>query len=181
MSKQDIQEGLLVETRKIYTTVVIVAVVGLLFSCVAGALAGGLAGFLVGQRQARLVAERTLSGNLGILPKIQQLPGQGQQAVPVPVPGTAPSGIAGAAIVSVVPGTPAEQAGLQAGDVIVAIDRTPVDANHPLPDVIAQYQPGDRVTIEFWRDNQQQSVTVRLGTNPDNASMAYLGIYFEMQ
>jgi membrane-associated protease RseP (regulator of RpoE activity) len=170
-----------VETKKIYTTVVIVAVVGLLFSCVAGALAGGMAGFLVGRRQGRIAAEQALSGNMGILPRIQQLPGQGQQAVPVPVPQTAPSGIEGAVIVNVVPGTPAEQAGLQAGDIIVAIDRTPVNTNHPIADVIAQYQPGDRVTIEFWRDNQQQSITVKLGANPDNAGMAYLGIYFEMQ
>jgi membrane-associated protease RseP (regulator of RpoE activity) len=174
---------MVVETRKIYTTVAIVALVGLLFSCVAGAVAGGVAGFLVGQRQGRLVAERVVSGSVGAA----------QQAIPVPTPGVelhpgpfaaprqAPSDVAGALVVEVVSGTPADQAGLQAGDVIVAIDSTPVNAIHQLPDVIAQYQPGDQVTVHFWRDGRQQAVTVGLGTNPDNSGQAYLGIYFEMQ
>jgi S1-C subfamily serine protease len=161
-----------VETeKKIYTTVVIVALVGLLFSCIAGAVAGGVAGFLVGQRQARIVAERAVSGSVQVMPRLRQLPGFG----------ATPSGIEGALIVDVVSGTPASEAGLQVGDVIVAIDRTPVDANHPLGDVIGQYQPGDRITVQYWRGDQQESVTVRLAENPRTAGAPYLGVYFEMQ
>jgi predicted metalloprotease with PDZ domain len=163
---------LVVETeRKIYTTVVIVALVGLLFSCVAGALAGGVAGFLVGQRQGRIAAEQAVSGAVQVMPRFRQLPGFG----------ATPSGVEGALIVDVVSGTPASEAGLQAGDVIVAIDRTPVDGNHPLGDVIGQYQPGDRVTVQYWRGEQQESVTVRLTQNPEVAGTPYLGVYFEMQ
>jgi membrane-associated protease RseP (regulator of RpoE activity) len=174
---------MVVETKKVYTTVIVIAVVGLLFSCVAGALAGGVAGLLLGQRQGRLAAERTLSGNLGAMPRIEQVPVPRQDEHPVPftTPEQAPSDVTGALVVEVVSGTPAEQAGLQSGDVIVAIDNTPVNAIHPLPDVIGQYQPGDRVTVHLSRGGQQQSVTVRLGNNPSNPGQAYLGIYFEMQ
>jgi membrane-associated protease RseP (regulator of RpoE activity) len=169
--------------KKMYTIVVVVALVGLVFSCVAGALAGGVAGFFVGQRQGRIAAERALSGGLGVMPRVEEVPGSGQGQEPVPFPGprAVPSSVEGALVVNVVSDTPADQAGLQVGDVIVAVDRTPVNGNHPLPDVIGQYQPGDRVTIHFWRGDGEQSVTVKLAAHPDDASKAYLGVYFEMQ
>jgi membrane-associated protease RseP (regulator of RpoE activity) len=166
---------MVVETNRIYTTVIVIAVVGLLFSCIFGAVAGGVAGLFLGQRQGRLAAERAMSENVITVPRIEQAP------FPFATPRQTPSSVTGALIVEVVSGTPAEQAGLQAGDVITSIDNTPVNAVHQLPDVIAQYQPGDRVTIHLTRGNQQLSVTVRLGTNPDNPGQAYLGIYYEMQ
>jgi putative serine protease PepD len=167
--------------KKIYTTVVIVTLVGLLFSCIVGALAGGVAGFLVGQRQGRVAAERALGEGFSMMPGMHQVPSPWQDEVPVPKPGpgTSPANIEGALVLDVVPGTPADNAGLQAGDIITAIDRTPVDATHLLPDVIGQYRPGDRVTVRFWRGDQEESATVRLTANPDDAGKAYLGIYFE--
>lgn len=171
------------ETKRIYTTVAIVALVGLLFSCVAGAVAGGVAGFVVGRNQGRIAAQQAVGASSGVMPWMEQVPvpRQDEQPAPFTTPRQAPSGATGALIVEVVSGTPAEQAGLQAGDLIVAVDNIPVNATHPLPDVIAQYQPGDQATVHFWRGNEQQSVTVRLGSNPSGSGQAYLGIYFEMQ
>jgi S1-C subfamily serine protease len=146
------------EKQKPYVVIVLAVVVALLVGCIAGALAGGAAGFLVGRRQARNVVQPTLPSRPFAVPAVRE----------------------GALVTNVVAGSPAEQAGLQAGDVIVAIDRTPVDQNHPLPDVIAQYQPGDRATVHFWRAGQEQSVQVKLAQNPENPGQAYLGIYFRM-
>jgi S1-C subfamily serine protease len=161
--------------KKVYTTVAIVVLVGLVFSCVIGALAGGVTGFVVGQRQARVAVERALQGRLGVVPE------QGETPVPFPVPqGQIPQRAFGALIVDVVSGTPAEQAGLKEGDVIVAIDRTALGPSQSLPATIAQYQPGDRITVHFWRGNQERAVQVTLAENPDNPGQAYLGVYFEM-
>jgi putative serine protease PepD len=161
--------------KRVYTTVAIIVVVGLVFSCIIGALAGGVTGFFVGQRQGRVAAERVLQGGLGVMP------GQGEAPVPVPVPrGSVPQRALGALIVDVVSGTPAEQAGLKEGDVIVAIDSTSIGPGHSLPATIGQYQPGDRVTVHFLRGNQEQSVQVTLAENPSDPGQAYLGVYFEM-
>jgi membrane-associated protease RseP (regulator of RpoE activity) len=166
------------ERRKIYNVMAVVAIVVLLLSCVAGALAGGFTGYLVGRRQGALAAERTLAGIERFWSEIPEMP------VPLPevtpFDDTEPFGTTGAAIVEVLPGTPAEQAGLRVGDVIVAIDRTPINGMHPLAQVISQYEPGDRITLRFQRRGEGQSVRIILGEHPDRPGWPYLGIRFEM-
>jgi S1-C subfamily serine protease len=164
------------EKRRIYTIVAVVAVVSVLLSCVVGALAGGATGFLVGRRQARISVEQTNPFQLPQTESPRRVPGQG---TPVP-PQMGPFGIEGALIQQVIPGSPAAQAGLQAGDIIVALDSTPIDQNHALADVIGQYKPGDRVTVHFWRADQESSVIVTLGEQSDAPGQAYLGVRFRM-
>jgi len=172
------------ERQRLVAIVVAIAVAGLLLSCIGGALAGGLAGLLVGRNQARVVAERAL----GEQPWQEFMPWNDELPVPVPVPEfpeEAPfvqpqPGVEGALVVGIVEGTPAQDAGLQAGDVIVAVEDVPIDRNHLLPDVLAQYQPGDRITIEFWRGGEQQTVRVTLGENPDDPELPYLGVRYRM-
>lgn len=69
----------------------------------------------------------------------------------------------GVAILQVVPGSPAAQAGLREFDVIVALD----DEN--IPDVIAlrkhlynRKQIGDTMKVTFYRDGKKQTVTLKL-------------------
>lgn len=66
--------------------------------------------------------------------------------------------------------SPAREAGLQSEDVIVAIDGTEVGRTGALQNKVAQYRPGDRVTVTLYRDQQQQEVTVRLGEAPFSAA-----------
>ncbi len=168
------------ERQRLVAIVAAIAIAGLLLSCVAGALAGGLAGLFVGRHQARLAAERTFARELAeeAVPLRDELP------VPVPefpesTPFVQPS-IEGAIVVDVMEGTPAEEAGLRPGDVIVAVEDVPIDRNHLLPAVLAQYEPGDRVTIEFRRGGRQRAVPVTLGENPDDPELPYLGVRFRM-
>jgi putative serine protease PepD len=64
----------------------------------------------------------------------------------------------------IVPDGPAEQAGLQPGDVIVAIDGKPVDDSSGLIVAIRSKQPGDTVRLTVRREGDEREVTVTLGS-----------------
>jgi putative serine protease PepD len=63
---------------------------------------------------------------------------------------------------SVVPGGPADQAGIQAGDVITAVDGVPVDDAEQLIVAIRTHSPGDTVTLTIQRAGQTSDVQVTL-------------------
>jgi 2-alkenal reductase len=67
---------------------------------------------------------------------------------------------------SVVAGSPAEKAGLKAGDIITAINGTTLDATHPLDLVMSQAAPGDTVKLDVLRDGSTIQLSVVLGTRP---------------
>jgi S1-C subfamily serine protease len=89
-------------------------------------------------------------------------------------------GAPGAAIVEVMPDSPAEGAGLQENDVIVAVDGQKLDAENNLADLIAKYKPGDTVTLEIERPDDEEpfKVTVELGEHPDQEGAVYLGVRY---
>ena len=63
-----------------------------------------------------------------------------------------------------VPGGPAERAGLQRGDVIVAIDDKPVADGSELIVAIRSRNPGDQVILRVRRDGREQTIEVTLGS-----------------
>lgn len=73
-------------------------------------------------------------------------------------------GTAGAVVTEIQPGTPADQAGLQPGDLVVSIDGQPVQSSLDLAAAVRSLDPGDQVTLEVQRDGQTVNVTVELGT-----------------
>jgi membrane-associated protease RseP (regulator of RpoE activity) len=170
------------ERQRLVAIVAAIAVAGLLLSCFAGALAGGLAGLLMGRHQAQIAVERALAE----APWPEAVPWPEELPIPMPefpeaTPFVQPQpGIEGAVVVGIIKGTAAEEAGLRPGDVIVAVDDVPIDRNHLLPDVLAQYQPGERIAIEFWRGGEQQAVRVTLGENPEDPALPYLGVRYRM-
>jgi S1-C subfamily serine protease len=52
---------------------------------------------------------------------------------------------------------------MRLGDVIVAVDETPVEHAGDLFTVLQQHRAGDTVTLTILRDGQQQEVKVTLG------------------
>jgi serine protease Do len=73
----------------------------------------------------------------------------------------------GALVSSVDPGGPAAKAGLQAGDVILAVNGTPVNDSTDLPAQIASMKPGTKATLDLWRDKAKKQVSVTLGSLSD--------------
>jgi S1-C subfamily serine protease len=85
----------------------------------------------------------------------------------------------GARIITVTPGSPAQEAGLKEGDSILSVDGDEVGAENSLNALIAAYQPGDRVTLEISRPGEEpHEVQVELGEHPDQPGKAYLGVEF---
>ena len=67
---------------------------------------------------------------------------------------------------AVVAGSPAAQAGLQAGDIITAVDGIAVDRSNPLDLQVLRFAPGDQVTLDVLRDGQDLELSATLGTRP---------------
>jgi S1-C subfamily serine protease len=67
---------------------------------------------------------------------------------------------------AVFPGSPAEEAGLREGDIIVAIDDEQIDAETDLSMLIVPHRPGDTITLRVVRENSAREVEVRLGELP---------------
>lgn len=63
---------------------------------------------------------------------------------------------------SVIAGSPAEKAGLKAGDIILDVNQQVVDAAAPLGEVINQYNPGDTVTLRIDRQTEILFLNVTL-------------------
>ena len=71
----------------------------------------------------------------------------------------------------IVAGSPAEKAGLQAGDIITSIDGHRIDAGAGLDDVLSLYKPGDTLTVEVLRNGQTVPISITLGTRPANLNV----------
>jgi hypothetical protein len=71
-------------------------------------------------------------------------------------------GDGGVELTGVLPDSPAAEAGLQEGDVIVGFGGAPVDDLTDYSEALKRYEPGDTVDVEFLRDGDRRSVTVTL-------------------
>ena len=82
-------------------------------------------------------------------------------------------GTAGAVVASIYPKSPAADAGLQQGDLVVAFDRTPVDDYHHLQRLVAESEVGKSVTLGVLRKKQPLDLTVKISEMPgDDARKA---------
>ncbi|HWC10744.1 MAG TPA: trypsin-like peptidase domain-containing protein, partial [Acidimicrobiales bacterium] len=76
---------------------------------------------------------------------------------------TTPVSGEGAFVLDVVPGSAAEAAGIQAGDVIVALGSDRVRSSEELGTAVRKYKPGDQVEITWNRGGRSQTATLTLG------------------
>jgi putative serine protease PepD len=72
----------------------------------------------------------------------------------------------GAYVVKVGSGTPAADAGVKTGDVIVELDSQAIDSAAKLGGVVREHKPGDHVTIVVDRSGKQVTLTATLGEAP---------------
>ena len=60
------------------------------------------------------------------------------------------------------PGGPAEEAGLQAGDLVVDLDGETIDTIQDFQAALAARRPGDRVKVRFLRGGESREAEVTL-------------------
>jgi len=71
-------------------------------------------------------------------------------------------------------GDPAEQAGIQSGDIIIKIGKEAVETPNQLSRVVASIGPGEQVMITIIRDNQMVEMPVALGVKKEQAVVTSL-------
>lgn len=170
---------------------ILLAIGTLVLGLLLGFAAGGFTGYFMGQGMRGAVG-RNFQQTVPFNPNLPQgprgfqqqptpAPRDSQQPTPAPRGGNVPPAqnfANGAVVTEVVQNGPAAAAGLQAGDVITAIDNIKIDANHSLADLVGAHKPGDKVALSVTRGSQSLTLTVELGQSPQNNSAAYLGIRY---
>ncbi len=77
----------------------------------------------------------------------------------------------GVAIAQVVSGGPADQAGLQPGDVITKVNGTDVATNEEVIKAIRATKPGGTVAMQIWSSGVKKLVNVKVAERPAEAAM----------
>ena len=74
--------------------------------------------------------------------------------------------VQGALVNSVEKGSPADKAGVKAGDVILKLNGNAIAASYELPALVSEIKPGARAKLEVWRDGKARNLDVTVGEFP---------------
>ena len=74
--------------------------------------------------------------------------------------------IRGALITEVFRGTPADKAGIKLGDILVAVEGSPVTDSSSMLNLVAALNPGKQATLKVVRSQQETEVKVVIGRRP---------------
>jgi serine protease Do len=77
----------------------------------------------------------------------------------------------GALVASVEKGTPAEKAGIEAGDIILKFDGKPVLQSSDLPRMVGSTKPGVRAPVQVWHKGTTKELTVTVGEMQDERAV----------
>jgi len=72
----------------------------------------------------------------------------------------------GALVNQVTQDSPADDAGVQDGDVILSVNGKNINDSSELVNVVANYPPGEKVRVTIWRDGKEKELRIKLGERP---------------
>jgi putative serine protease PepD len=116
-------------------------------------------GFAIPIDEVTPIVQQIVDGETPTHARLGVLLGNGQRGF-----GTTESA-AGAAIGEVTAGGAADEAGLEAGDVVTKVDDHAIEDADGLIATIRSYRPGDQVTLTWTRGGQERQATVTLGSD----------------
>ena len=76
------------------------------------------------------------------------------------------NGSGGVAVIQVESGSPADQAGVQPGDVVISADGTAFNSATSLRNYIGSKRPGEDMRLNVWSQGSKKLLVVRLGERP---------------
>ncbi|MCM8830408.1 MAG: Do family serine endopeptidase, partial [Candidatus Omnitrophica bacterium] len=80
--------------------------------------------------------------------------------------------IKGALVSSVIPGSPAEKAGIQQGDIVLKFDGKDIKDMQDLQMEVANTPVGKKVQVVVWRDKKEVTLSLVTGEQPSDEEMA---------
>jgi len=116
-------------------------------------------GFAIPVNEARSIAEQLITSGKATHPYLGVSSKDG-----VVADGSAKR--AAAVLTNVASGTPADKAGLQVGDAIIAVDGDSIDGSLSLVAQVRERSVGDKVTLKIVRDGQSRKIDVTLVSKP---------------
>jgi len=78
----------------------------------------------------------------------------------------------GALVSKILPGSPAEKAGLELGDIILKFNDQELRESSQLPPVVGSVQAGSRARLSIMRQGKEQQVEITIGELPDAKDQA---------
>ena len=159
MKTRSIAEGRGAPSRVALAAVTILAVLSLVSAALAGpASEGGDSGKA---RKKVVVVSVTDKPFLGV--NMQELDAEILKGLDVSVK-------KGVLVTEVVDGSPAEEAGIEDGDIIVAFDRNDVESPSGLKKLVEESRVGDTVRVKVIRNGEPQVMKVTVGQRPEEES-----------
>lgn len=64
---------------------------------------------------------------------------------------------------AVVPGSPADKAGLKEGDIVLEVNGQQINEDNPLPQVLKQYKPNDKISLKVFSGDVEKTIPLTLG------------------
>ena len=86
----------------------------------------------------------------------------------------------GVIVLKVVPGSPAEKAGLQPGDIILAINGNPIKNATDLQFAVMKTPPGEEITLTVLRGDKKLNIRVKVGKMPSLTQQVQQTIYYNL-
>jgi membrane-associated protease RseP (regulator of RpoE activity) len=88
------------------------------------------------------------------------------------------AGVCGLVVAQVAQGSPAAEAGMQVGDLILMLNGEELSTREAFLEDIRAFEPGDSILLTLFRDadNPALELSIVLGEHPDEKDTAYLGV-----
>jgi Lon-like protease len=84
----------------------------------------------------------------------------------------------GVKVEATAPGSPAQDA-LKQGDVVIAVDGHKAGTTCAAGRLVQERAVGDTVALTVERDGARRTVQIKVGSNPDNPGVPYLGVFWQ--